>query len=459
MFSCVSSRSRIYFATPKADSSVYYEYSLHDVLSDNITGEDAYKQDASSFFKYFHIVSEVYILYDDNQHIILSDSSENSIRVTNSDNLYRKYKFDRNGDYDANKIYRVKYTLCWNDLTSTYRTEHLSIEIDSIEGLLTYSEYEQLKREQERLQRKNAVESAYQSALNAPGIDALIQYIKTYNRWYLELESYEDDYDEYLNEDAYAEIARRLTDNPNIDFHKLGSVQNPYAFKRNAVYFCELYVVQWMNQSILAAIGSRRGYEYQIIINKVPNIFDIKEVIQGAFLIYTGTTEIEYTNGAKKMIPCFELIYQFDENVHPTCEFLLCQGVLQNDITMVRIAIDEGVDVNDLRLKKQEALTIVNELLYWFMKVDDSITEKDIELWYEELQIYGGGDLDDLDFSDIDSPGILGIAVMNDNVEIADILIKSGALIDVDPKKILNDDTITLSEPMRKLLMKATRTQ
>jgi hypothetical protein len=128
LFSCAS--WRFMAADPKADPSVYFKYSLHDVLSVNIAGENAFKGDSSS--KYFHIVSDVYLRYDENQHIVLSDNEGNPKRIIDEGNFNDEYYISKNGDYDSNKIYRVKYTLHWNN--SSYSAEHLSIKIDSIEG-------------------------------------------------------------------------------------------------------------------------------------------------------------------------------------------------------------------------------------------------------------------------------------------------------------------------------------
>jgi hypothetical protein len=167
LYSCTSS-DRIYFADPKSDPSVYHEYSLYDVLSDNIAGEDAYESRPSSLYseyitKYFHIVSEVYIRYDRNKNIVFFDSERNSKSVADSRGFDHEYDIDRNGDYDPSKIYRVKYTLIWS-------LDSKNIKIDSIEGLLTYSEYEQLERKR-RAERIRQTDEEWFQSISAQTID------------------------------------------------------------------------------------------------------------------------------------------------------------------------------------------------------------------------------------------------------------------------------------------------
>jgi hypothetical protein len=303
LYSCAS--DRIYFATPNADPSVYYEYSLHDVLSNNIAGENAYKE-AGQHNKYFHIVSEVYILHDKNQYIIFSDGEGNTKRIIDSRSFYREYDLERNVDYDPNKIYRVKYTLVWRFQSNS------DIEIDSIDGLLTNSEYEQLerkrrdedfqqKKQQEEFQKKTTVEAAYQTAINTPGIEAILQYIKTYKTY---------DYWDYFNDDAYAEIAMRIVNDRNIKFENLNMTGNPYAYGKDTIYFYRynIGVRQWLEYGgILCYIDN-----HALVIENIPDVRTIREVITNAYLRYTRTGTLNFANGSREVIPIFDLIYSFD---------------------------------------------------------------------------------------------------------------------------------------------------
>lgn len=307
---CSCASWRFLFATPRADPSVYYEYSLNDVFSGNITGEEAYEEKSVSYgygyseriFKYFHIVSNVYIRYDEGK-IILFDDKGNSKRATFSRNDV--YNIKINGDYDPDKAYRVKYTLCWGAASyPSTRDNDLSIEIDAIEGLLTYSEYVQLE-----------VETAYQTALNSPGIDVIAEYIRTYG------------YRDYFNNDAYAEIARRLENDRNIKFDNLRMTGNPYAYEKDAIYFLRYYSYRYYlyypryfsrddsirvrqrmeNGGILCYIGN-----YALVIEKTPDARSIGEFIQNAYLRYVGTRTMMFTDGSVKIIPVFDLIYTLD---------------------------------------------------------------------------------------------------------------------------------------------------
>jgi hypothetical protein len=310
------------FATPSTEPSIYIEKPLSEVIAGNLIGKEAYKEKYNGNHKYYHIISEAYLqCNNETDWIIYYDNEENSLKVYFSENFGREFNILKNGDYDSRKLYKIKYTLDWAGPGSeTADINVFHITIDSIEGMLTYREYENKESERkqaereaeiesEKLQRKNTVETAYQAALNTAGIEGLIQYIKDFGRDYDRF-IYLNDYGDYFNEDAYVEIARRITNNPNIDFHKIKSVQNPYAFEKESVYYChELYVIQWMDRAFSAAVYRERGD--LIYIDEMPNVADIGKIINHAYLVYKGTAETTYANGGKGIIPVFKLIYQF----------------------------------------------------------------------------------------------------------------------------------------------------
>jgi hypothetical protein len=340
LFSCASS-DRFWFSTPRADSSVYFEYSLRDVLSVNIAGEDAFEEDTGDYdskyrmfyynhgyydrnphIKYFHIASDVYLLYDENQYIFLSDDEGNSKHIIDERNFNDEYNIIKNGDYDPRKIYRVKYTLSCDSRDST---DYNSIKIDSIEGLLTYEEYRKLEREKEEqerivqekeyvLQIKTDYEAAYQNALNQTGVSGLAAFILDNHRllepdWYKYKRSNNIKWDDDIIEECRKEIARRLTNNQNVTFAKIGGMGNPYSFDKTAIYNCPYYigVRQWRTDGSLLCYLDDDAF----IIDKVPDITKIGNSIRNAYLQYKGATEVRFVNGSNEMIAVFDLLYYF----------------------------------------------------------------------------------------------------------------------------------------------------
>jgi hypothetical protein len=306
---CSCTSMRFTFATPSADSSVYLERSLHDVLSGNLSGEEAYN--GGTYFKRFHIVSEVYFSKNlengntSDYHAVMFDESNNKITVNFSNEFRREYDIWRNYDFDPRKKYRVKYTLGWTGPRSGFfLAEDRRIEVVSVEDLLTYTESEkkryQLAQEEEReknLQKKSNMDTMYENALKSNGVDLIVEYIKA-NRW-----------KNYFNEDSYVEIARRITNNRNVLFKKIYTAQNPYAFDKNIVYYCDTLVVEnFIQKQIIAYIIGDGNF---IVVEKVPDIKKIGRYIFLAYLRYSGSAIVTWSNGRTKELPSFDLIYYY----------------------------------------------------------------------------------------------------------------------------------------------------
>jgi hypothetical protein len=175
------------------------------------------------------------------------------------------------------------------------------IYIKLIEGIRLYSDIVKEEKEKKERDRKTVVELDYENAINSEGISALVKYIQSYRGW---------DWDDYFNEDSYAEIARRLTNDRNIKFNRIGNIKNPYAFGKNTIYFYPYYIKvnQWMeNGNLLCFLD-----DDVFIIERVPDIKNIGEFIRNAYLQYNGTGTLTFVDGRKEVIALFDLIYSFD---------------------------------------------------------------------------------------------------------------------------------------------------
>jgi hypothetical protein len=300
-------------ASPEADPSIYIEKPLSEVIAGNLTGKEAYDSNWGGDLKYYHIVSEAYLrCTNEKDWIIYYDNEANFLNVYFSRDFNREFNILENGDYDFRKLYRIKYTLRWAGPGSgTTNKQDFYIELDSIEGMLTYREYEskeferqraerEAEKDAEKLQRKNTAEAAYRTAFNTTGIDAIALYIRTYTQ---------RDYRDYFNEDSYAEIARRIVNDRNIKFDNITMKGNPYAYEKDTIYFYRysINVYQWMTNGILCYIN-----DHALVIEKVPDVRSIGGIIKNAYLKYTGIRTLQFVNGKTEVIPVFNLIYAID---------------------------------------------------------------------------------------------------------------------------------------------------
>jgi hypothetical protein len=180
-------------------------------------------------------------------------------------------------------------------------------------------EQERQKEQQEKieyeLQLRTNFEAAYQNALNQNGVSGLAAFILDGRRllgpnWYFGYKlpngiKWDDD----IIEDCRKEIARRLTNNQNITFVRIGGIGNPYGFDKNVIYNCTDYirVSQWRTDGSLFCLLD--GDE--LIIDKVPDITKIGNSIRNAYLQYKGTKEVTFVSGRSEMIAVFDLLYYF----------------------------------------------------------------------------------------------------------------------------------------------------
>ena len=136
-----------------------------------------------------------------------------------------------------------------------------------------------------------------------------------------------------------------------------------------------------------------------------------------------------------------------------TPEYELCMGVLENDIAMVQRAINRGVDVNNVRLKNEEARTIRRSLGYWMVDnlPEVGATREEVDMQFERPP--RGVDLDDLDLSEMPG-GLLIVPVMNDNLDMVRLLINTGQVLDIDVFGEMESD-VPISNSMRALLIEA----
>jgi hypothetical protein len=310
-YSCAS--ARFIFAFPKTDPSIYIEKPLSEVIAGNLTGEEAYEKEYGGRSKY-HIISEAYLrCNNETDWIIYYDNEANSLNVYFSDNFRREFNILENEDYDFRKLYKIKYTLEWAGPGSdTTNKRVFYIKIDSIEGMLTYREYEnkeaerqRAEREVKKLQRKNSVETAYADALKTAGTDAIAEFIKKYGH----NGEYRGEYRDFFIEDSYAEIARRIVNDRNIKFDNITMKGNPYAYEKDTIYFYRysINIHQWMTNGILCYID-----DHALIIEKIPDVKKLGKFIKNAYLNYTGTRTLQFVNGKTEVIPVFNLIYTID---------------------------------------------------------------------------------------------------------------------------------------------------
>jgi hypothetical protein len=153
-------------------------------------------------------------------------------------------------------------------------------------------------REAEKRERQDASERAYANALAVSGVDKIKEYISVYR------------YTDYFNRDSYIEIARRIVNARNIKFDNLTMTGNPYAYEKDTIYFYHynIGVRQWLpDGGILCYIGN-----HALVLEEVPNVRNIKEVISNSYLRYNGTSTLQFVNGKTEVIPVFNLIYSFN---------------------------------------------------------------------------------------------------------------------------------------------------
>jgi hypothetical protein len=189
-------------------------------------------------------------------------------------------------------------------------------------GLLTYTEYRELEREKEEqariaqeiehvLQVKADFERSYQNTLNQNGVSNLAAFILNGRRllgpeWY-KYDKYE--WDDDIIEECRKEIARRLTNNQNVTFVKIGGIGNPYRFDKNAIYYYwnNIRVYQWRTDGTLLCYLDDDAF----IIDTTPDITKIGNSIRNAYLQYKGTKDVRFVNGRTEMIAVFDLLYYF----------------------------------------------------------------------------------------------------------------------------------------------------
>jgi hypothetical protein len=215
--------------------------------------------------------------------------------ISFSEPLYRS-------NYDSYPATSVTQELMAERVTEKWKVFSESIHQKTIELQMEVKKEELAKRkvEEDELRLKAIAETKYQEALNTPGLDVLVEYIK--KNWR----------DEYFNRDSYIEIARRLTNNKDVKYTEINYInENPYAFEKDIIYFCDgqstFGITQWMDKGILATIR-----DTPLFIESVPNIKAINgRAIRNAYMRYKGTTKMIYANGAEKILPVFDILYHF----------------------------------------------------------------------------------------------------------------------------------------------------
>jgi hypothetical protein len=117
---------------------------------------------------------------------------------------------------------------------------------------------------------------------------------------------------------------------------------------------------------------------------------------------------------------------------------------------MVQRALSKGVDVNNIKLRGDEARTMLQEFGYWYVNTypEEGVTKEMIDQMLENPSTYYV-DFNNYEFSDIHS--ILLMSIVNGNVDMVRFLTNAGYNIRRMDIVYLDYDT-PLSEPMTALL-------
>lgn len=115
---------------------------------------------------------------------------------------------------------------------------------------------------------------------------------------------------ELFNENVYLDIARIISNNKNITLTNLPNINNPYNLDKKTIYYANtIQVIQWTGNGTFLAETDTGDY---IFIRNVYDISKINDVIQNTYIKYQGTYEYNSVGQGYKVVPEFDLLYNFD---------------------------------------------------------------------------------------------------------------------------------------------------
>ena len=171
----------------------------------------------------------------------------------------------------------------------------------ALEMIITEYEYrkEQKKIETEQqLVAKEEHAAIYAKILATKQPAKLVEYIYGYRET------------EFFNENVYLDIARIISNNKNITLTNLPNINNPYNLDKKTIYYANtIQVIQWTGNGTFLAETDTGDY---IFIRNVYDISQINDVIQNTYLKYQGTYEYNSVGQGYKVVPEFDLLYNFD---------------------------------------------------------------------------------------------------------------------------------------------------
>jgi len=310
--------------SPSGNPDVYIEKTLSDVINLKFNQSDGFLERQYHGREWpeeltFRFVSLAYIKVE-KDFIILSDDSGNNINVYGKNDVFRIYGLRENGDFDPKKLYRVYYRIIPRESNFVKIAGIKNIDLEGIEGLMTFKEYENSKEEENRRKKQDETakkgveaEAAYREALSSRNPDTIISFLRSGM-----LNSISDDRQTEIRTEARLEVAKIITKNNKIEignFNKSftnSSIDpiNPYAFETDKIYFLTVAEPQqFISGKIIASVAGDSNAI--ILLQNIPNIQGVGGSLRYLYMKYKGVTTLKLANGRSKEVATFDLIYYY----------------------------------------------------------------------------------------------------------------------------------------------------
>ena len=308
---------------PIGNPDIYLEKTIKDIINGNLSISEAVFLDSDRYLVY-KIVSDVYLkdVSDRNKwQIIISDDQMNQLPSKGSVDFILLYRLNENSDFNPYQLYRVKFILRIDSRSSYRGGMGQPVELESIEGLLTYDETLRVAQEErQRLaqetttQKQAEAEAAYREAVASRNVDTIIRLLRSGV-----LDSLTSDRRTELRNEGLQEVAKIITRNNTI---KIGTFDdsfvnstvnpiNPYAFDETKVYHLTIVQPQQFIEGKIIALAVPGFPNATILLQNISNIQNIRNSLREVFMRYTGITTLRMANGSNRELATFNVLYYY----------------------------------------------------------------------------------------------------------------------------------------------------